>query len=82
MTHFVTIETGTLLHMLLSFAIGHVLTREIGLGLSSVNVHRDVFIVGLLWCGVGGRGSRGFGAAVILCCASFLLGKDVSTFAP
>jgi hypothetical protein len=58
MTHLVTVETGTLLHVFLSFAIGHVLTGIVGLGLSSVNVHRDIFIVGLLWGGSGGRQSR------------------------
>jgi hypothetical protein len=83
MTCFVAVETSALLHMFLSFTIGHALTREIELGLSSVNVHWDVFIVGLLRCGVGGGGrSRRFCAAIVMCCASFLLGEDVSAFAP
>jgi hypothetical protein len=83
MTRFVTIETGALLHMFLSFAIGHALTREVRLGLSSVNVHRDVFIIGLLWCGVGDVGGvRGFSAALVLNGASFLLGEYISAFVP
>jgi hypothetical protein len=81
MTHFVTVETGTLLHVFLLFAIDHALTGKAGLGLSSVNVHQDVFVMGLLGCGIG-SGHHRFRAAIILCCASFLLSEYISAFMP
>jgi hypothetical protein len=81
MTCLVAVETSALLHVFLSFAIGHALMREVWLSLSSVNVHQDIFKVGLLG-GVCGGGSCGFGAAIVLCCALFLLGKYVFAFAP
>jgi hypothetical protein len=55
MTCFMAVETSAPFHVVLPFAVGHALAGEVRLGLSSVNIHQDIFIIGLLGgCSSGG----------------------------